>query len=106
MNPRTETCVGHYLLLLGRMLILDYEKGLMGLCFELQRDDAEAADASRILTEEPFENPKLFLTFQFQLGAVISSARLSLFILFDNFFKKEGVRLSWAQSENVSPFYF
>ena len=63
MKPRTETCVGHYLLLLGRMLILDDEKGLMGLCFELQRDDAEAADASRILTEEPFEKPKSFQTF-------------------------------------------
>lgn len=106
MKPRTETCVGHYLLLLGRMLILDYEKGLMGLCFELQRDDAEAADASVSSWKSLLKNPKLFQTFQFQLGVVISSARLSLFILFDNFFNKEGVRLSWAQSENVSPFYF
>lgn len=63
MKPRTETCVGHYLLLLGRMLILDYEKGLMGLCFELQRDDAKAADASRILMEEPLKKNKALSDF-------------------------------------------
>ena len=63
MKPRTETCVGHYLLPLGRMLILDYKKGLMGLCFELQRDDAEAADASRILMEEPLKKTKALSDF-------------------------------------------
>ena len=63
MKPRTETCVGHYLLLLGRMLILDDEKGLMGLCFELQRDDAKAADASRILMEEPLKKTKALSDF-------------------------------------------
>ena len=63
MKPRTETCVGHYLLPLGRMLILDYEKGLMGLCFELQRDDAKAADASRILMEEPLKKTKALSDF-------------------------------------------
>ncbi|MBS7337306.1 MAG: hypothetical protein KIG81_05550 [Thermoguttaceae bacterium] len=63
MKPRTETCVGHYLLPLGRMLILDDEKGLIRLCFELQRDDAKAADASRILMEEPLKKTKALSDF-------------------------------------------
>lgn len=89
MKPRTETCVGHYLLPLGSMLILDYEKGLIGLSLNCKETTPRRRTQAVSSRKSLLNNPKLFQTFQFQLGAVISSARLKHFILFDNFFNKK-----------------
>lgn len=63
MKPRTEAHVGDHLSPLGDMPVLANENGFVRLCFDFQKDDANAVDASRILAKEPFEKPKSFQTF-------------------------------------------